>query len=94
MDFGHLARGAASAERTRRLMALRGYTPNGHPLWNEFETVTLSSLYPDYRMAVALIRRRTFPAAYGKAGRRNNSPQAAFSRLSSPKRRTPLWSPP
>ena len=53
----------------RRLLALRGVTPNGHLLWTPQEAGDLRANYPDYHSALLLIRRRTRPAAYSKAGR-------------------------
>lgn len=69
MALSWIARGAASAERGRRLMQLRGVTPNGHPLWAPWEVDPVLSRYPDYRSIFPLLQRRTRPATYGKAGR-------------------------
>ncbi len=69
MRLSHIARGALSAERARRLMELRGVTPNGHPLWTPPEVDPVVSIYPDYRSIFPLLTRRTKPAVYSKAGR-------------------------
>lgn len=69
MDLKRLAQNARTVARNRRRMETTGLTPNGYPLRNEFETGTLASVYPDYRAVVAAIKRRTRPAAYGKASR-------------------------
>ena len=65
MDFRHLTRGLAAADRMR----LRGMTPNGHLLWERIEADNLRFGHPDYRIVVALNVRRTLPAHYSKAGR-------------------------
>ena len=69
MRLSHIARGAASAERGRRLMELRGVTPNGHPLWNALETGDIIGDYPHYGTFAAKHERRTRPAAHSKAVR-------------------------
>ena len=69
MKLSWHARGAASAERGRRLMMLRGVTPNGHPLWAPWEVDPLVEHYPDYRSIFPVLPRRTHPAVYNKAGR-------------------------
>lgn len=69
MTLSWIARGAASAERGRRLMELRGVTPNGHPLWAPWEVQQVLDIYPEYRSIFPLLDRRTRPAVYGKAGR-------------------------
>lgn len=78
MRLSHIARGAASAERGRRLMELRGVTPNGHPLWLGWEVQPLIEL-GEYRFIFPLLDRRTRPAVYSKA-----------SRLGATKRKRPL----
>lgn len=65
MDFRWLSRGAAAAERMR----LRGMTPNGHLLWQQYESDNLRFGHPDYRGILARNVRRTLPAHYSKAGR-------------------------
>lgn len=69
MKLSWAARGAASAERGRRLMALRGVTPNGHPLWQAWEVSPVVEMYPRYGSIFPVLQRRTKPAVYGKAGR-------------------------
>lgn len=69
MTLSWIARGAASAERGRRLMELRGVTPNGHPLWNLIEVGDLVETRPSYPAFVALHPRRTTPASRSKASR-------------------------
>ena len=69
MRLSHIARGAASAERGRRLMELRGITPNGHPLWQGWEVQPLVEMHPAYGSIFPLLDRRTHPAVYSKAGR-------------------------
>lgn len=69
MRLSHIARGAASAERGRRLMELRGITPNGHPLWTALETGDIIGDYPHYGIFAAKHERRTRPAARSKAVR-------------------------
>lgn len=69
MRLSHIARGAASAERGRRLMELRGMTPNGHPLWQQWEVSPLVEMHPKYGSIFPLLDRRTHPAVYSKAGR-------------------------
>jgi hypothetical protein len=81
MNLSWIARGAASAERGRRLMMLRGVTPNGHPLWAPWEVGPLVGQYPDYRSIFPVLSRRTHPAVYNKAGR-----------LGITMRRAPPWS--
>jgi len=81
MKLSWYARGAASAERMRRLMQLRGATPNGHPLWNQQEIGDLVDGYPDYRSIFPKLERRTEPATYSKAGR-----------LGITRRKAPTWS--
>ena len=81
MILSWAARGAASAERGRRMMELRGVTPNGHPLWAPWEVQPVVAIYPEYRSIFPLLNRRTKPAVYHKAGR-----------LGITKSRPPLWS--
>lgn len=69
MRLSNAARGAISAENARRQMLLRGATPSGHPLWNGVETGNLLNGHPDYDAVLALNKRRTRPAHYGKAVR-------------------------
>ncbi|KRA42064.1 hypothetical protein ASD80_10075 [Devosia sp. Root635] len=69
MALSWIARGAASAERGRRLMALRGITPNGHPLWEDREVGPLVDLHPRYGAVFPVLPRRTKPAVYSKAAR-------------------------
>lgn len=69
MSLSHFARGAIAAENGRRLIMLRGFTPNGHPLWDPFEAGNLRHGHPDYTAVMRLNVRRTRPAHYGKAGR-------------------------
>jgi len=69
MSLHHFARGAIAAENSRRAMMLRGFTPNGHPLWDQAEARNLRLGYPDYASVLLLNVRRTRPAHYGKAGR-------------------------
>ena len=69
MSLSHIARGAMSAENGRRFMMLRGFTPNGHRLWDRFEAGNLLHGYPDYPAVMSLNVTRTRPAHYGKAGR-------------------------
>lgn len=69
MRLGRHARGAVSAENARRAMMLRGFTPNGHPLWEPPEAHNLRYGYPDYDAVMALNTRRTRPAHHSKAGR-------------------------
>jgi len=69
MALSWMARGAASAERGRRLMALRGITPNGHPLWEDREVGPLAKLHPVYGAVFPMLPRRTKPAVYSKAAR-------------------------
>lgn len=69
MILSWAARGAASAERGRRLMELRGVTPNGHPFWNFVEVGDLVETRPSYPAFVALHSRRTTPASRSKASR-------------------------
>jgi hypothetical protein len=69
MPLSWIARGAASAECSRRLMQLRGVTPNGHPLWANWEVDPVLGLYPDYGSIFPRLTRRTKPATYSKAGR-------------------------
>jgi hypothetical protein len=69
MSLRHFARGAISAENSRRLMMLRGFTPNGHRLWNGVEASNLFHGYPDYPAVMVLNIRRTRSAHYGKAQR-------------------------
>lgn len=68
MDLRRLIQGAATSERVRRRMALRGVTPNGHRLWDQFEAGTLRLRYPGYRRVLKVVH-RTLPGAYSKAGR-------------------------
>jgi len=81
LDLRFLARGAASAERARRRMELRGITPNGYPLWNTFEHGAMLMYHPNYALVVAVLKRRTLPASRSKAWR---------MRLTKPRAR--LWS--
>jgi hypothetical protein len=69
MQLSWFARGAASAERARRLMQLRGVTPNGHRLWNSLEAGDLTRIHPFYDRFLAKHSRRTRPAAHSKASR-------------------------
>ncbi|WP_152664550.1 hypothetical protein [Devosia geojensis] len=69
MKLSWHARGAATAERMRRLMQLRGVTPNGHPLWRPPETGRVENLHPHYHMIFAEPWARSRPATYSKAGR-------------------------
>lgn len=64
-----IARGAASAERARRQMELRGCTPNGYPLWARWEVDPLVEMHPAYPAIFALVPRRSHAAVYSKAGR-------------------------
>jgi hypothetical protein len=81
MPLSWIARGAASAERGRRLMQLRGVTPNGHPLWAGWEVAPVIGMYPDYGSIFPILVRRTRPAVYSKA-----------SSLGVAKPRAPAWS--
>lgn len=69
MNIAWLIRGAASAERSRRLMELRGVTPNGHPIWNGQETTDLVSDVRNYPVAMLKLPRRTITGARSKASR-------------------------
>lgn len=69
MSLHHFARGAIAAENSRRLMMLRGYTPNGHRLWEPAEAGNLKWGYPDYSAVLALNTRRSRPAHHSKAVR-------------------------
>lgn len=69
MSLSHFARGAISAENSRRQMMLRGFTPNGYPLWNPPEAHNLRYGYPDYDAVMAINTRRSRPAHHSKAGR-------------------------
>ena len=69
MSLHHFARGAIAAENSRRMMMLRGFTPNGHRLWDRFEAGNLQLGYPDYTSVMLLNVRRTRPAHHSKAGR-------------------------
>lgn len=69
MPLSWIARGAASAERGRRLMELRGVTPNGHPLWEGREVRPLVDLHPRYGAVFPALPRRSKPAVYSKAAR-------------------------
>lgn len=69
MSLHHFARGAIAAENSRRMMMLRGFTPNGHRLWDQVEAGNLLFGYPDYASVMLLNVQRTRPAHYGKAGR-------------------------
>lgn len=69
MPKSWITRGAETAERMRRVMQLRGETPNGYPLWDRPETGTLIDGYPDYRSVKAELDRRTLKACHSKAGR-------------------------
>jgi len=69
MNLAWLNRGAASAERSRRLMEMRGVTPNGHPLWQGWEVSPVVEMYPRYGSIFPALPRRTKPAVYGKASR-------------------------
>jgi len=50
MNIAWLSRDARSAERARRRMFLTGVTPNGHPLWDQFEVGNMVEHYLDYRL--------------------------------------------
>lgn len=67
--LSHYARGALSAENARRAMMLRGFTPNGHRLWDQFEQGNLRNGHPNYSAVMLLNPRRTRPAHHSKAGR-------------------------
>lgn len=69
MKLSWAARGAASAERGRRLMLLRGVTPNGHPLWQGWEVQPVLEMYPDYGSIFPLLHRRSRPGVYSKSVR-------------------------
>lgn len=69
MPKSWITRGAETAERARRLMRLRGETPNGHPLWTGAEERRLTVGHPRYAAIMGKLPRRTRPAAYSKAGR-------------------------
>lgn len=62
MSLSHFARGAIAAENGRRMMMLRGFTPNGHRLWDPPEAGNLKHGYPDYDAVMVLNTRRTRPA--------------------------------
>lgn len=66
MRHSWIARGAASAERGRRLMELRGVTPNGHPLWERREVRPLMDLHPEYGAVFPQLPSRTKTAVYQK----------------------------
>lgn len=76
MPMSWIARGAASAERGRRLMQLRGVTPNGHPLWTPWEIGPVVELTPAYGLIFPMVERRTRPAVYSKARRLGVAPKA------------------
>lgn len=69
MSLHHFARGAIAAENSRRQMMLRGFTPNGHPLWEPPEAGNLRQGYPNYDAVMVLNTRRTRTAHHSKAGR-------------------------
>lgn len=69
MNIAWHVRGAASAERSRRLMEMRGVTPNGHPLWQPWEVNTVVEMYPRYGSIFPVLDRRTKPAVYSKTSR-------------------------
>lgn len=69
MRLSWVARGAASAERARRQMELRGCTPNGHPLWERWEVNPLVEMHPAYPAIFPLLPRRSHAGVYSKAGR-------------------------
>lgn len=80
MELSWVARGAASAERGRRLVELRGVTPNGHPLWEGREVAPLVDLHPEYGAVFPVLPRRTKPAVYSKAARLGlTKPRARWS---------------
>lgn len=76
MPMSWIARGAASAERGRRLMEARGVTPNGHPLWTQWEEGPLVKLAPAYGLIIPMVERRTRPGVYSKAQRLGVAPKA------------------
>lgn len=76
MPMSWIARGAASAERSRRLMQLRGVTPNGHPLWTQWEVGPVVELAPAYGLIIPMVERRTRPGVYSKAQRLGVAPKA------------------
>lgn len=69
MRLSWLARGAASAERARRLMQMRGVTPSGHPLWLPWECSPLEVLGPSYSIIDPMLDRRSLTAIHSKTGR-------------------------
>ncbi|GAB5428049.1 MAG: hypothetical protein Devi2KO_15080 [Devosia indica] len=78
MPMSWIARGAASAERSRRLMQLRGVTPNGHPLWTPWEVGPVVELAPAYGLIFPMVERRTRPGVYSKAQRLGVARKAAL----------------
>ncbi|MFC3072328.1 hypothetical protein [Shinella pollutisoli] len=48
MDFTHLARNVASAERARARMLRTGFSISGHRLWAEEEDLICRLFHPDY----------------------------------------------
>lgn len=55
MPLSWIATAAASAERGRRLMQLRGVTPNGHPLWTRWEISPVVELAPAYGLIFPML---------------------------------------
>jgi len=64
-----VTRGAATADRMRQRIARNGFTPNGHPLWDEREIRHLVEGYPRYDDIMPLIPRRSRTAAWRKASK-------------------------
>lgn len=69
MSISWLSRGAQAAERARWRMYRTGATPNGHPLWDQFEVGNMVEHHPHYDVLEPLLCRRTRRAQYAKAGR-------------------------
>lgn len=64
-----LVRGAEAAERQRRLIQLRGVSPNGHPIWTPPEKSPFEVLGPAYGVIQPMLDRRTPLSLRSKAWR-------------------------
>lgn len=60
LNLRFACRSAQAAARARARILFRGFTPRGHPLWTNEEDEILRRSYPDYRLAIRRLKRRTY----------------------------------
>lgn len=61
------SRNAAAGERARARILFRGCSPMGYPVWTAEEDATLVGCFPDYKLAMKRLKRRTYYACRERA---------------------------